>query len=182
MSKNCIFTSFHGPLQLPINLLFSFSMKLTGIFGAMLLCSVVAQGQINPVSNDLQETTIGEVKNFGAFLAKCVRFVSLANDTSYSIFFKNDKYQSITDIQFFSFSETGGDFVRLSNMVMDNLKAKEKKDITIPLKDGTLILSFEKNIGKPFLKFIWQSRAGVISYSEILTLKQCKKLFGIQDE
>ena len=126
---------------------------------------------------DLEETLIGEVKPMGAFMAECKRYISANHDTAYVVLFKNAKYTSITDIQGFSFNETGGDFIKLYKIIDENFKAKEKKEIEIPLKDGTLTLSFEKQVGALFLRFQWYEKT-VLSYSGLLSFNQVKKLFG----
>lgn len=130
---------------------------------------------------DAGKKVIGEIAPFGGFIAKCVQYVSESEDTTYVIYFRNNKYQTLIDIQNFSFTETGNDFNTFTNLIITNLKNKEKKDVVIKLADGILTLSFNRFLGVGNVSFKW-FKDGVLSYSADLTLTQCKKLFGNNPE
>jgi hypothetical protein len=160
-------------------------MKKRHLFAFLLgLITLDTYSQINPIEEkdkEFEETLIGEIRQAGAFRAKCVRYVSKEKDTTYTIFFSNVKYQTITDVKHFSFDETGGDFEKLYSIIKINMEAKEKKDVEIPLQVGKLILSFERMMGVSSMQLQWFSK-GILSYSSYFTLNNYKKLFGKKDE
>lgn len=147
----------------------------------VLLLSLFGIAQINPISEEdkpIKEIKIGEIRMGGASKVSCILFVDKKeNDSTYTIFFSNAKYSTLIDRDYFSFEETGGDFERLYKLIEDNLKEKVKKEIEIPLKDGTLTLQFGKFMGMASMQMQWYSK-GKLSYTEYFSLKQYKKLFG----
>ncbi len=160
-------------------------MKKRHLFAFLLgLMTLDTYSQINPIEEkdkEFEETLIGEIRQAGAFRAKCVRYVSKEKDTTYTIFFDNAKYQTISDIKYFSFNETGGDFEKLYSIIKNNMESKERKDVEIPLKNGKLILGFERMMGVSSMQMKWYSN-GILSYSSYMTLNQYKKLFGKKED
>lgn len=149
---------------------------------ALFLIPTLSSAQINPVEEkdrDAKIEKVGEAKKFGLWLADLTRIVTKESDTTYTIFFNNAKYTTITDVKKFSFNETGGDLEKLYQIIITGLENKEKKEVDIPLKDGKLTLVFT---GK-WVSFRWFS-LGVLSYSAAMNNIHIKKLFGkeVKDE
>lgn len=136
--------------------------------------------QIEPIEvkkNTSQSIEIGEAKMFGLFAASCEMKIdkkdSVNIDTSYSIFFRNLTYQHIVDIDMFTFSETGGDFEKLYNLIKTNIEKDTIVQYLIPMGKKDLTLNFV-NGQVQFIIVYPKSK----SYSYLLKLKQINKLFG----
>lgn len=151
----------------------------------LLVTQFKVYSQINPITEEdkaITKVEIGELKIVGSFQASCTLFIDKkTNDSTYVISFLNGKYSTLVDIVSFSFDETGGDFEKLFKLIETNLAEKAKKEIEIPLKNGTLTLVFDKYMGTASMSMRWYSK-GVLSYSGYFTLKQYKKLFGKTDK
>lgn len=156
-------------------------MKKVCLLVGLLFLNFLTFSQIIVVPDEDKPTieNVGEVAPMGSFIASCDRYISKSKDTSYRIGFRNAEYTTLLDIVYFEFNETDNDFLKLYNLIIDNLQKKEIKTIDIKLISGTLKLKFDKMYGIPYLQFFYISRnTNDAGYSPTITLKQCKKLFG----
>lgn len=126
----------------------------------------------NPIDSTEKTVTVGEIKLFGAYYADCKMRIK-KGDTLVTIFFKNVKYTTITDIKTITFKETGQDLNKLFQIISTNISSNEKKEITIPIQEGTLKLIFEK---KSVQFTTWDN--SILSYSIYFKQKHINQLFG----
>lgn len=150
-------------------------MKKTILTITAILIGLFTYSQMN--ISQTKEKTIGRIAPLGSMTIQCIQYVSESDDTSYTVYFKNMKYQVLNDFQAFSFIETGNDFETFTNLIITKMKNKEKTDVEIKLPDGQLTIRFKTFLGASTVVFYWYEK-GVLSYSGELTLTQIKKLFG----
>ncbi len=134
--------------------------------------SAIAQIIPDPVDSTQQTISIGEIKIFGEHYADCKMYVK-KGDTTITIFYRNVTYKTILDSKTITFKETGKDLQKLYDIIYTNLQSTERKEITIPIIEGSLKLIFDKKS----VQFTTYEN-GIYSYSIYFKQKHINTLFG----
>lgn len=129
-------------------------------------------GQIEKI-NLPESKTVGEIKSLGAFVAD-LKYYTTSNDTTYTLMFRNLKYQTLTDIKSVSFDGKGGTLESLYNILVESLDAEKGKDNAFKLGKEDIIVKTQSMMGAKYIMF-WVAESG--AYFN-LTKKQLDKLFG----
>jgi hypothetical protein len=114
--------------------------------------------------------TIGKVTIGSMFFGETMY---LENHDSYVLFYKNLKYQSITDIKNFTIGSKD-DFDSLFEVIINNTQDKSKNSIEVTLNNGNpLRMEFDKNKVQ-----FWYYNGSSWSYSSYFNAKQIQTLMG----
>lgn len=148
-------------------------MKRFILFVTINLIAVGAMAQLTR-STALKRETVGVAKSGGVFVAD-LGFVVDNGDTTYSIIFRNQKYQSIADVQNISFASEGGTadqlYQLLTDILTDDKKESEYQE-NITLGETQVLLTKRKVMGVYYVNFFCSK--GYFS----LTKKMVDKLFN----
>lgn len=116
---------------------------------------------------------IGEVKSGLVFVAS-LNYIINTKDTSYTIFFNNDKYKTITDIQSIVFNEDGGVLNSLYQILNETFEMEKGKQNSLKLGDDDLVITSNKTMGVKYIDIMKIKNGAYFS----LTRKQLDKLFN----
>ena len=147
-------------------LLFILSMTIT--------TQCFSQIEVNRESS--KDVIVGQVKN-GAYLHSQLMYtVNGEKDTTYAIFFRNAKYETLSDFQYVTFTNDGGTLDTLYNILKSFFTEEHKKDKDYKVefklgKDDVTVENFTM-LGKTSVMF-WTSK-GYFYIND----KQVDKLFG----
>lgn len=139
----------------------------------IVLSTSLTYSQIKQVENVSEGILIGKIAPMGNTHIVCKKY----GDT-YSFIYADVNYQHIDEFKDFSFKDIDGAFDNLYNLIMTNLEAKSKDEVTLELPDGILILKFEANMGIASFQFQFTNNNTISGRSIYMTKRQAQKLFG----
>jgi len=138
---------------------------------SLLLLPFLSFSQIE-IKQKKENKKLGEI-NPGVWLMS-LEYVESAN--TFLFLYRNLKYQSITDIKYFTIDSS--DIDKFYSSIIQNLGSSDKKEFEINLKNGDkLTMTFEK---KKVQFTVWNGT--YLSYSQYVSKKQINKLFAKQEE
>lgn len=141
----------------------------------ILFISTAGFSQLVSNGKTAEENTVGEVRALGTLLFK-LSYKVIQGDTVYSILYKNQEYQQITDYQIIKYD--GADntndklFELLKSFFTDEKKQAPKYEESVTLGETTILISMNKMMGMKYLTLF--TKSGYFNINE----KQLHKLFA----
>lgn len=127
------------------------------IFSLLFLVPVLSFAQIAIQSAGTEKKgTLGVVKGLGYYIGE-ISYTIEGKDTTYTFYFRNNKYSQLVDVQYVSFDEQGGTLNQLYDVMKSVFKEENKKnkdyEVKFNLGDTPVIVSGTKLSGTYVLWF-----------------------------
>ena len=175
INKTLCLVNMKEQLFTVLNLLYYFSNKIMNM-KSIIICSLTmlvggASAQISTPVKEIPSTIIGKVNPMNTFIAE-LNYSVKDKDTTYTLSFRDMKYEQITSIKSIQFSGEGNTVEQLYSLMksvfLDENKKNKDYAVTVTLGSNLVSISHYRNM----VQFL------VDNSNVFLTEKQIDKLFG----